>query len=116
MATKLKHLKIKKVDFVDGGANPEAFIRLYKSKDGAAPTPEENIVENPKFWNRFMAAVARLLSWRTNRQRTDRKQKMSPKAELKVLETNSAKSRIVRYATKSGILLCPAILNLFNPQ
>ena len=54
MATKLKHLKIKKVDFVDDGANPEAFIRLYKSKDGAAPTPEENIVENPKFWNRFM--------------------------------------------------------------
>lgn len=59
MATKLKHLKIKKVDFVDDGANPEAFIRLYKSKDGAAPTPEENIVENPKFWNRFMAAVAK---------------------------------------------------------
>lgn len=45
MATKLKHLKIKKVDFVDDGANPEAFIRLYKSKDGAAPTPEGNIVE-----------------------------------------------------------------------
>lgn len=59
MATKLKHLKIKKVDFVDDGANPEAFIRLYKSKDGAAPIPEENIVENPKFWNRFMAAVAK---------------------------------------------------------
>lgn len=59
MATKLKHLKIKKVDFVDDGANPEAFIRLYKSKDGAAPTPEENIVENPKFWNRFIAAVAK---------------------------------------------------------
>lgn len=59
MATKLKHLKIKKVDFVDDGANPEAFIRLYKSKEGAAPTPEENIVENPKFWNRFMAAVAK---------------------------------------------------------
>ena len=57
MATKLKHLKIKKVDFVDDGANPEAFIRLYKSKDGAAPTPEENIVEN--LWNRFMAAVAK---------------------------------------------------------
>lgn len=59
MATKLKHLKIKKVDFVDDGANPEAFIRLYKSKDGIAPTAEENIVENPKFWNRFMAAVAK---------------------------------------------------------
>lgn len=59
MATKLKHLKIKKVDFVDDGANPEAFIRLYKSKDGIAPTAEENIVENPKFWDRFMAAVTK---------------------------------------------------------
>lgn len=59
MATKLKHLKIKKVDFVDEGANQEAFIRLYKSKDGAAPTTKENIVENPKFWNRFMSAITK---------------------------------------------------------
>lgn len=69
MATKLKHLKIKKVDFVDDGANPEAFIRLYKSKDGAAPTPEENIVENPKFWNRFMAAVAKAFNGRSTGRR-----------------------------------------------
>ena len=34
MATKLKNLKIKKVDFVDDGANPKAHIRLFKSKDG----------------------------------------------------------------------------------
>ena len=104
MATKLKHLKIKKVDFVDDGANPEAFIRLYKSKDGAAPTTEENIVENPKFWNRFMDAVAKAF-------KLEDEQKMSPKAELKVLETNSAKSRIVRYATKSGTFAMPC-----NPQ
>lgn len=34
MATKLKDLKITKVDFVDAGANPEANILLYKNKDG----------------------------------------------------------------------------------
>ena len=34
MATKLKNLKITKVDFVDEGANPDAHIRMVKSKDG----------------------------------------------------------------------------------
>lgn len=34
MAAKLKNLKITKVDFVDDGANPEAHIKLYKSKEG----------------------------------------------------------------------------------
>jgi len=35
MAFKLKDLKITKVDFVEAGANPEANILLFKSKDGA---------------------------------------------------------------------------------
>lgn len=39
MATKLKNLKVKKVDFVDEGANPDAHIELFKRKDGK---PEEN--------------------------------------------------------------------------
>lgn len=44
MATKLKNLKVKKVDFVDEGANPDAHIELFKRKDGK---PEEN-PEEPK--------------------------------------------------------------------
>lgn len=39
MATKLKNLKVKKVDFVDEGANPDAHIELFKRKDGK---PEKN--------------------------------------------------------------------------
>lgn len=35
MAFKLKDLKITKVDFVEAGANPEANILLFKSKDGS---------------------------------------------------------------------------------
>lgn len=35
MATKLKNLKVTKVDFVDEGANPRADIKLYKRKNGA---------------------------------------------------------------------------------
>ena len=42
MATKLKNLKIKKVDFVDEGANPDAHIRMVKRKDGEEQTAEEN--------------------------------------------------------------------------
>ena len=40
MATKLKHLKVTNVDFVDEGANPDAFIKLFKRKDDAAAEPE----------------------------------------------------------------------------
>lgn len=35
MPSKLKDLKITKVDFVDAGANPDANILLFKNKDGA---------------------------------------------------------------------------------
>lgn len=35
MATKLKNLKVTKVDFVDEGANPDAHILLFKNREGA---------------------------------------------------------------------------------
>lgn len=38
MATKLKNLKIRKVDFVDEGANPDAHIGILKHKDGEQTT------------------------------------------------------------------------------
>ena len=37
MATKLKNLKVHKVDFVDAGANPDAHIGLFKSRGRDAP-------------------------------------------------------------------------------
>lgn len=42
MATKLKNLRIRKVDFVDEGANPDAHIRMLKQKDGKGQTAEED--------------------------------------------------------------------------
>ena len=42
MATKLKNLKIRKVDFVDEGANPDAHIRMLKRRDGETQTAEED--------------------------------------------------------------------------
>lgn len=42
MATKLKNLKVKKVDFVDEGANPDAHIKLFKrNSTGDKENPTE---------------------------------------------------------------------------
>lgn len=70
MATKLKDLKITKVDFVDAGANPKANVLLYKNKDGipggsAAGAQGERVVEveeEPKQENilkRFLSAIGK---------------------------------------------------------
>jgi len=42
LATKLKNLKVSKVDFVDEGANPGAHIRLFKRKDSGGQTEEDS--------------------------------------------------------------------------
>lgn len=47
MAAKLKNLKIRKVDFVDEGANPDAHIGLMKRKDADAQVPEDRRKKNP---------------------------------------------------------------------
>ena len=63
MATKLKNLKIKKVDFVDNGANPGASIALYKSKpaEGKTPAvkPEEGTPPEESFLKRIVHAIAK---------------------------------------------------------
>ena len=42
MATRLKNLKIKKVDFVDEGANPDAHIRMLKRRDKEEQNEDSN--------------------------------------------------------------------------
>ena len=59
MATKLKNLKITKVDFVDDGANPEAHIRLFKSKDGVEPPHGEGAEKKPNIWKRLITAITK---------------------------------------------------------
>lgn len=59
LATKLKDLKVTKVDFVDAGANPKAHIMLYKSKSG---DPEEKPEEEPRregALKRFFTAIGK---------------------------------------------------------
>ena len=62
MATKLKDLKITNVDFVDAGANPEAYIRLTKRKRNDMETTvstSEDMIDNPNFWKRIVNAIAK---------------------------------------------------------
>lgn len=55
----MKNLKITKVDFVDDGANPEAHIRLFKSKDGVEPPHDEGAEKKPNIWKRLITAITK---------------------------------------------------------
>lgn len=59
MATKLKNLKIKKVDFVDQGANPDAHIRMVKRKDGEARENHDTGEKSGGVWKRLISALAK---------------------------------------------------------
>lgn len=59
MATKLKNLKIKKVDFVDEGANPDAHIMLHKSKEGVEQHEGGNEEKSAGFFKKLFAMIAK---------------------------------------------------------
>lgn len=59
MATKLKDLKVTKVDFVDAGANPKAHIMLYKSESGAPGEEPEGEPKREGALKRFFAAIGK---------------------------------------------------------
>lgn len=59
MATKLKNLKISKVDFVDDGANPDANIMLFKSKEGKTKSNTVTEKDNTGMIKRFLAFIAK---------------------------------------------------------
>ena len=62
MATKLKHLKVKKVDFVDEGANPDAHIRLFKRKDKQEDThTEEPVTKRNGALRSLFSAISKIL-------------------------------------------------------
>lgn len=57
MASKLKNLKIKKVDFVDEGANPDAHIGMIKRKDGKGQITGEDREKSIGFWKRLLGFI-----------------------------------------------------------
>lgn len=58
MATKLKNLRIRKVDFVDEGANPDAHIGILKHKAGEQAT-EKSGEKVPGFMNRLLSFIGK---------------------------------------------------------
>ena len=59
MATKLKNLKVTKVDFVDEGANPDAHIRLFKSRDETMPREGQKENKHPGVLKRLITFIAK---------------------------------------------------------
>lgn len=60
MATKLKNLKIKKVDFVEEGANPDAHIRMIKRKDGGEkPKEADNTRGVENIWKKLFGFIGK---------------------------------------------------------
>ena len=62
MATKLKDLKITKVDFVDKGADQKANIMLYKNESGkpGVEPPKEDSQKHESVLKRFVSAIGKL--------------------------------------------------------
>ena len=58
VATKLKNLKIRKVDFVDEGANPDAHIGILKNKAGEQ-TAEKSGEKGHSFMNRLLNFIGK---------------------------------------------------------
>lgn len=66
MASKLKDLKITKVDFVEAGANPEANILFFKNKEGALAArstegPAKGGEKSEGAVKKFFSAIAKAL-------------------------------------------------------
>ena len=59
MATKLKNLRVKKVDFVDEGANPDADIKLFKRKDVEDTSKEDNEEKGTSVLKRLLSFVGK---------------------------------------------------------
>lgn len=62
MATRLRNLNIKKVDFVDEGANPDAHIMLYKNRDAAGKPAENGEEGNMNILKRLVSVITKTLS------------------------------------------------------
>lgn len=63
MATKLKDLKITKVDFVDAGANPKANVMLYKNESGVpgAVQAKQEEEKHESVLKRFVSAIGKAI-------------------------------------------------------
>lgn len=68
MATKLKNLHVKKVDFVDEGANQQADIKIFKRKEQSAPVVtdllQDPMKEQKSLFKRLMHSIGKSLGFK----------------------------------------------------
>lgn len=127
MVTKLKNLKITSVDLVEQGANPDAHIKLYKSKSGQG---EENAEKNTLL-DRLLQKLALMAADYLREKETDEEdgekggkkmpgaaQVAKAKAELALVEKQIQRAKIMEVAKGYAILgksadsLCDTLLEL----
>lgn len=111
MATKLKNLKVTKVDFVDEGANPDAHIRLYKRKDGV---PEQEVPENQPIaskqnvWHKMFGAIAKAAGLK--QEEADNMVNMIEKSGAESFGSMMNQRKTRRLPMKSGTVVMHCIL------
>nr|DAU24234.1 MAG TPA: hypothetical protein [Caudoviricetes sp.] len=104
MATKLKDLRITNVDFVDAGANPEAYIRLTKRNDMETMlSTSEDMIDNPNFWKRMVNAIAKAFH---QEKETERVQEV---IEPESIEKSGAVSFNDKFSEYKNIKICDEI-------
>lgn len=68
MATKLKNLHVKKVDFVDEGANQQADIKIFKRKEQSVPVVSDSLQDSMKeqksLFKRLMHSIGKSLGFK----------------------------------------------------
>lgn len=68
MATKLKNLHVKKVDFVDEGANQQADIKIFKRKEQSVPVVSDSLQdpmkEQKSLFKRLMHSIGKSLGFK----------------------------------------------------
>lgn len=101
MATKLKHLKVTSVDFVDEGANPDAHIRLYKRRDEAAAEPgtEDPNSDGAGFFKRLSSSLAKMFGLAQEPESAEAEVQKTRPVSMKPM----AKPRNVGSAMRSGM-------------
>ena len=127
MATKLKNLKITSVDLVEQGANPDAHIKLYKSKNGQGEeTSEKNTLLDRLLQKLALMAADYLKEKEADAEDGGKRSKKTPegaqvakaKAELALVEKQIQRAKTMEIAKGYAILgksadgLCDTLLEL----
>lgn len=92
MATRLKNLEVKKIDFVDEGANPKAHIKITKRKETEGSKFENSESDETGLWKKLASFVGKALGMKQEEIKgtIDEVEKENNKDSEKKQETESS--------------------------